>query len=80
MAEQERQAKTTPNGPVAIETLSNGTSSQPPPPPAEDERMADKDVAILEKKLEDLKVKNNVSSSLVLANALCYVYMVAGTA
>lgn len=68
MAELEHQSKT-PNGPVALETLSNGASDQQPTTTTTtttatiDEERDLKEVVILEKKLEDLKSRNSVSAS-----------------
>lgn len=57
MKELESQSKSTPNGLVTVAPpLSNGAGDQPP---AVDEREPE-EVAILEKKLEDLKSRNNV--------------------
>lgn len=54
MKELEAQSKSTPNGLVTMAPLSNGDQ-----PPAVDEGEPE-EVAILEKKLEDLKSRNNV--------------------
>ena len=56
MKELESQSKSTPNGIVTVAPLSNGAGDQPP---AVDEREPE-EVAVLEKKLEDLKSRNNV--------------------
>lgn len=56
MTELDRQAKATSNGPVALQTLSNGPNDDIPL----DEKEI-KEVAILEKKLEELKSRNDVS-------------------
>lgn len=68
MAELEHQSKT-PNGPVALEMLSNGASDQQPTTTTTttttatiDEERDLKEVVILEKKLEDLKSRNSVST------------------
>lgn len=58
--ELEQQAKSKLNGPVVVQTLSNG-DDEPPASALE----AGKEVAILERKLEDLKNKNNVSSVII---------------
>lgn len=55
----ERQVKALPNGPVAVQVLSNGPDNKQPLTLDEGEEV--KEVAILEKKLEDLKSKNDVS-------------------
>lgn len=57
LSELEQQRKTQLNGPVSLESLSNGASDQLQP--ALEERGSSKEVMILEKKLEDLKCKNN---------------------
>jgi len=49
----EAQAEVQVNGPVSVEPLSNGS-------PEEGEATAAEEVGVLEKKLEDLKSKNNV--------------------
>lgn len=55
MAELDRQAKAMSNGPVAVQTLSNGSDDKPTP----DKREV-KEVAVLEKKLKVLKSKYDV--------------------
>lgn len=52
------QIKIKSNGPVAVEELSNGGG-----PPAAVLDDVEKEVTVLERKLEDLKNKNNVSCS-----------------
>lgn len=56
--ELECQTKAMSNGLVAVQGLSNGPDNEQPP--TLDEREVE-EVAILEKKLEDLKTKNDVS-------------------
>ena len=61
---EDLQTQGKPNGPVAVETLSNGGGGEEVPSAALLE--AEKQVAVLERKLDELKNKNNVSCLVVL--------------
>ena len=58
--ESERQAKTTPNGSVEP-PMSNGSAVEQQQQQQQVIEEKSKEVALLEKKVEDLKSKNNVS-------------------
>ena len=57
MTELDHKVKAMSNGQVTAQALSNGSDDQPSPPA----ETGIKEVVVLEKKLEDLKSKNDVS-------------------